>query len=198
MCAAIGYSLLTQVGGDSALAYIVVGNIIMSTGFGLIFVPTSDIVVGAAPVERAGAASAISETGSEFGGALGIAILGSLGTAVYRSVMGNSIPAGVPAETAEIARDTLGGAVAVANELPAAVGSALLNASHIAFAQGLQLTALIATAIMVVTALLAVTLLRHVPTGNGHGEEAEQEADNLIPVGAQLEPALVPIVCEEA
>src|SRR5690606_15760379 len=82
--AAIGYGLLTQVSGDFALAAIVIGNIVMSTGFGLTFVLTADIVVSAAPVERAGAASAISETGSEFGGAMGIAILGSLGTAVYR------------------------------------------------------------------------------------------------------------------
>jgi DHA2 family multidrug resistance protein-like MFS transporter len=196
--AAIGYGLLTQVSGDFALAAIVIGNIVMSTGFGLTFVLTADIVVSAAPVERAGAASAISETGSEFGGAMGIAILGSLGTAVYRNMMTVSIPAGVPADAAEAARDTLGGAVAVAAELPANVGNALLNASHAAFAQGLQLTAIIAAAVMVVSAILAVTMLRHVPAGNAHGEEPQAESDNLIASGPQLEPALVPITCDEA
>src|SRR2546422_9462314 len=74
----------------------------------------SDLIVGSAPVEKAGAASAISETSSELGGALGIAILGSIGIAVYRSAMGQSVPVGLTPEAAEAARATLGGAVAVA------------------------------------------------------------------------------------
>ncbi len=44
------------------------------------------MIVTSAPAERAGAASAISETGTELGGAVGIAIIGSIGTAVYRSL----------------------------------------------------------------------------------------------------------------
>src|SRR2546422_775736 len=58
----------------------------------------SDLIVGSAPVERAGAASAISETSSELGGALGIAVLGSIGVAVYRDMMATGIPIGVPPE----------------------------------------------------------------------------------------------------
>jgi DHA2 family multidrug resistance protein-like MFS transporter len=199
--AAVGYGLLTQVGGDSALAFLVVGNMVMSTGFGLIFVLTSDVVVGAAPVERAGAASAIAETGSEFGGALGIAILGSLGTAVYRNVMSASIPAGIPAEAAEVAKDTLGGAVAIAHELPAQLGTALLDASYSAFAQGLHLSAIIATVLMVGTAILAVTMLRDIRPSGDHGSEhnEEQLVESNSPMGgnAYLEPALVPIACDE-
>ena len=71
-----------------------------------------------APPERAGAASGISETSSELGGALGIAILGTIGTAVYREQMADALPAECPPEAAETARDTLGGAVAVAERLP--------------------------------------------------------------------------------
>ena len=82
------------------------------------FTLTTDLIVGSAPPERAGAASAISETSAEFGGALGIAVLGSIGTAVYRGAMADAMPAGVPPEAAEAARDTLGGAVAAAEQLP--------------------------------------------------------------------------------
>ena len=78
------------------------------------FALTTELIVGSAPPERAGAASGISETGAELGGALGISILGSIGVAIYRGDMADGLPAGVPAEAADVARDTLGGAVGVA------------------------------------------------------------------------------------
>ena len=98
------------------------------------FTLATDLVVGSAPPERAGSASAISETASEFGGALGIAILGSIGTAVYRGEMADSLPAGIPPATAEAARETLGGAVAQSFEMVAAVCASLLVALAIAAA----------------------------------------------------------------
>ena len=194
LLAAAGYGLLTQVGGDSALAVIVTGNMVMSAGFGLIFVLTSDLIVGSAPPERAGAASAISETGSEFGGAVGIAILGSLGTAVYRGSMASAIPAGVPLEAAEIAQETLGGAVAVASQLPDQIGTALLHAAHEAFAQGLQLTAITSTVLMVGAALLAVFLLRQVRPGSEYEAQPELVPEALV---TGSETVLVPVTVPE-
>ncbi len=122
-----------------------------------------------APPERAGAAAAISETGSEFGGALGIAILGSIGTALYRSVMADAAPTGVPYDAIEVARDTLGGALAVAERLPDRLGAELLATAREAFAQSLELTAAISAAIVLVTAIAAAVLLRKV------GASAEPE-----------------------
>ena len=78
-----GFGLLTRVDGGSALAVLVSGSLLVSLGLAPVFTLATDVIVGAAPPERAGAASAISETGSELGGALGIALLGSLATAVY-------------------------------------------------------------------------------------------------------------------
>ena len=72
------------------------------------------IVVGAAARQRAGAASAISETTQELGTALGIAILGSVATAIYRGQITDAVPAGVPDYAAESVRDTLGGATEAA------------------------------------------------------------------------------------
>ena len=99
-------------------------SVIFSLGLAPVFTLATDLIVGARPPERAGAASAISETSAELGGALGIAILGSIGTAVYRGAMLRAVPAGVPAELAEAARDTLGGAVAAAASSPRVPGSA--------------------------------------------------------------------------
>jgi MFS transporter, DHA2 family, multidrug resistance protein len=131
----------------------------------------TDLMVGAAPPERAGAASAISETSSELGGALGIAVLGSVGTAIYRSQVADTIPAAVPSQAAGAARDTLGGAVAVAGRLPEQLGAALLDAARQAFTQGLRLTFAISAAVVVGIAILVAVLLRHV----GAGAEPERQ-----------------------
>ncbi|HYV68111.1 MAG TPA: hypothetical protein VE964_17850, partial [Myxococcales bacterium] len=73
---------------------------------------------------------------SELGGALGIALLGSIGAALYRGAMADAIPPGVAPEAAEAARATLGGALAVAAQLPEQAGAALRAAAREAFTQG--------------------------------------------------------------
>ena len=75
---AIGFALLTRIGGNSGVAILLVGSIIYSLGLAPVFTLATDLIVGNAPPERAGSASAISETGAEFGGALGIAVLEAL------------------------------------------------------------------------------------------------------------------------
>ena len=175
--AAIGFVALTQVDPASNLAVLVAGFVVFSLGLAPVFTLTTDVVLGAAPAERAGAASALSETGAEFGGALGIAVLGSIGTAVYRGRMEDRVLAGVPPEAAEPARDTLGGAVAVADRLPDPLGAALLDTAREAFVQGFHLTAWIGAVLMAGTAVLAAVLLRRVPPGSGSDEPAAAEPE---------------------
>ena len=127
---AFGFALLTQVSADSGLAVLVTASTIFSLGMAPLFTLTNDLILGAAPPERAGAASAISETGAELGGALSIAILGTLGTAVYRTRVAGDVPAAVPPEQQETAQDTLGCAVAVAQELPSDVAAELLEVAR--------------------------------------------------------------------
>jgi DHA2 family multidrug resistance protein-like MFS transporter len=79
-----GFVGLAQVDGTSGLPIVVASTVVFSLGLSPVFTLANDIIIGAAPPERAGAASAISETCSELGGASGIAILGSIGTAIYR------------------------------------------------------------------------------------------------------------------
>jgi DHA2 family multidrug resistance protein-like MFS transporter len=130
----------------------------------------TDMIVGAAPPERAGSAAALSETGSEFGGALGIAVLGSVGTAIYRSRMAADLPGGVEPELAETARDTLGGAVGVAEGMAGDLAGPLIEAARDAFVQGLQTTAAISVVVALVAAAAAVMMLRHIEVGADHGE----------------------------
>jgi DHA2 family multidrug resistance protein-like MFS transporter len=134
---------------------------------------TADLVVGTAPPERAGAASAISETGAELGGALGIAVLGSLGTAVYRSQVVAALPSGISPEAARAVQETLAGAVTVAGQLPDQLGAALLNTAQGAFILGLQLTAVIGAVVMIGLAVLTATLLRRVRTPSELEDQSE-------------------------
>src|SRR6266850_1032258 len=164
--AAVGFGVLTQMDVASGVAVLVIGFVLYSLGLAPVFTLATDLIVGTAPPERAGAAAAISETGSELGGALGIAILGSIGTAVYRSAIVDAIPDGVPPEAAEAARATLGAAVAVAGRLPGQAGAELLAAARGAFAQSLDLTAAICAVVAIGIAVLAAVLLRHVPPAN--------------------------------
>jgi DHA2 family multidrug resistance protein-like MFS transporter len=172
--AAASFALLTQA-ADGALPVVIVSWAVASLSFGVTFTITSDLIVGTAPPERAGSAAAISETGSEFGGALGIALIGSLGMAVYRSRVTAGLPAGIPAEIAQAASDTLGAALAAAEELPGVLGARLVDLSQGAFLDALQVTALIAAVGLAATALLAGVLLR----GVGGGAQPEEEMDAL-------------------
>jgi DHA2 family multidrug resistance protein-like MFS transporter len=169
--AAVGFGLLAQVEPGAGLAVLVTGSVVFSLGSAPMTTLATDLMVGTAPPERAGAASAISETSSEFGGALGIAILGSIGTAVYRGQMTDAIPAAVPSEAATAARDTLGGAVAAAGQLPEQLGATLLDTAREAFTQGLQLSFAISAAVAIGIAVLVAALLRHV----GAGPEPEEQ-----------------------
>jgi DHA2 family multidrug resistance protein-like MFS transporter len=149
---AAGFGLLTAVdNGGSALAMIVAGSVVLSLGVCPVVTLTTDIVLSSAPPERAGAASSISETSSEFGGALGIALLGSVVTAAYRGAMAGAAPE---------ARDTLGGAVALAGQLPVELGTALLDSARAAYVQAFELSAAISAAMSLAVALLAMLLLR--------------------------------------
>ena len=135
----------------------VAGSVLLALGLAPACTLGTDLVVGAAPPERAGAASALSETGAELGGALGIAVLGSIGAAVYRGRMEDaSRPRGSTPAPPRPPRDTLGGAVGAAADLPAR----LLDAATEAFAVGFQAAATVGAVLMAALAVLAALLLK--------------------------------------
>jgi DHA2 family multidrug resistance protein-like MFS transporter len=160
--AAVGFGILAQLDEASGFGVIVTGSVIFALGTSPLFTLTNDLIIGSAPPERAGAAAGISETAAEFGGAVGIAVFGSIGVAIYRSGVSDAIPAGVPIAAAEAAKDTLGGAVQVAGGLPSQVGAALIDAAREAFVTGLRVAAVISAIGAMGIALMVMALLRHV------------------------------------
>jgi len=188
--AALALGMLTQVSGANGLTIVVAASVAISLALSPVFTLTTELIVGSAPPEKAGAASGISETGAELGGALGIAILGSIGTALYRSVVASAIPAGIPGESAKAALDTLGGAVVVAKHLPNPLGLALLDVARQAFVQGLHLAAAISASVAIVTALIALVVLRCVPA------TSQEEGTTSRPQGEAAQVA-IPKLCEK-
>jgi DHA2 family multidrug resistance protein-like MFS transporter len=158
--AANGFGLLTRVDIASGPGMLIGASVIVALGLAPVFTLATDLVIGSAPAERAGAAAAISETSSEFGGALGIAVLGSIGTAVYRGRIIDAVPASLAPDVAEAARSTLAGAVAAAEQLPSSLSIEFLAAARLAFAQSFDLTAILTAAVALVTAALVAIVLR--------------------------------------
>jgi MFS transporter, DHA2 family, multidrug resistance protein len=158
--AAAGFLLFTRVEVVSGLGVLVSASVVVALGLAPVFTLATDQVIGSAPVERAGAAAAISETSSELGGALGIAVLGSLGAALYRTRMANALPTSLGADVLDAATNTLAGAVTVASNLSGEPGAQVLEAARPAFAQSFEVTAVLTAAIALVTAAMVVFVLR--------------------------------------
>jgi DHA2 family multidrug resistance protein-like MFS transporter len=164
--AAAGFFAVTRVAGLGVEA-VIIASTAYSLGLSPVFTLGIDAIVAAAPAERAGAAAALSETGSELGGALGIAVLGSVATAIYRAHLGQShLPdLGLPPAARDAALDTLGAAAAAAAKLgPVGGGVRLLDAAQGAFTHALRVTlTLCAGAAAVMSVFAAVTLRRASP-----------------------------------
>lgn len=163
LLAVSGFVCMMLVNDMATVWWLVAGTIIMGVGIMPMMILGTDLVISSAPAEKTGAASATSETATELGMALGIAVIGSIGTAVYRRQMADSIPASVPLDQAEIAIDTIGGALGVIARLPAGPAADLLLAVQDAFSAALHTNAVIGALIMLATALLTARFLRDLP-----------------------------------
>ncbi|MGH2758658.1 MAG: hypothetical protein ACRDKJ_03735 [Actinomycetota bacterium] len=174
--AAAGFAVFTQIDSSSGFGLIVGASSLFSLGTAPLFTLTNDLIIGSAPPERAGAAAGLSETAAEFGGAVGIAVFGSIGVAVYRSGMADAVPAGVPAGAARVARDTLGGAIEVAGQLCEQAGSALVDVARDAFTQGFHVAAAISAVASLGLAILIALALRD-------AQPAADPDDDAVPEG---------------
>jgi len=162
LVAAAGFAGLTQLRPHSPIVFLLICAAIYAGGIVAVMTVGTELTLGAVPPGRAGAAAAVVETATEFGAALGIAVLGSVGVAAYRSQLAVSAPAGIPPAGLATARDTLGGAVTVAGQLPGRLGTGLLEAARTAFTHGLNNAALGAAIVMVLAGVASVVFFRGV------------------------------------
>ena len=152
LIAALGFGLLTQVGSTRDVALVVTAYAVFSLGLAPVFTLASDLIVSAAPPERAGAAAGISEMSTELGGALGIALLGSILTFFYRGGVAGTLGGELPPQALDAVRDTLGGALAAAAALPEPSSTALVIMARRAFVATFRATALTSAVIALLAA----------------------------------------------
>lgn len=167
----IGYLMLARLENEpSGIALVTAAFTLVYLGLGTIAALGTDLVVGAAPAEKAGSASAISETVQELGLAVGIATLGSLTTAVYRSRMFDRIPDTLAEDVHKAVGDSLAGASSVAQELP----PGLFEEAQAAFTVGFNAAAATSAVCIAILSVLAAVTLRHIVTdgGNADGDDA--------------------------
>ncbi|GGA71806.1 MFS transporter [Pseudoclavibacter endophyticus] len=157
---AAGAALLAFCGTDTSPLVFMSGYALLGVGAGVVTALASDLVVGAAPAARASNASSISETGYELGISLGVAVLGSVVLAIYRS--GLELDALDPAG-ARVASDTIGGAMAAAHELGGVEGALIAVSAAEAFVSGMHVAAVATAIVMMVTAAVVLRLLRERP-----------------------------------
>jgi DHA2 family multidrug resistance protein-like MFS transporter len=143
--AAGGFAFFTQLTATTSFVAYITASAVFALGSAPVFTMTNDLIIGSAPPERAGAAAGISETSAEFNGALGIAVFGSIGVAMYRGMLADASLPGVSVEAIAAAMDTLGGAIATSAELPPQLASRLLDAAREAFMAGIHFCAALST-----------------------------------------------------
>jgi DHA2 family multidrug resistance protein-like MFS transporter len=173
---AVGFAVQTFLNGPFAVVTVAVGWALWALGGSAAATLTTGTVIASARPERAGAVSALAQTGAELGGALGIAILGSLGTAIYRSNVASAMPPELRPDLAATARDTLGGALNVASQVADPVAAATL----VATAQQSLTTAVQATcvlsAVLSLLAALSVAVYYDARNTEARVERCEPEA----------------------
>jgi DHA2 family multidrug resistance protein-like MFS transporter len=152
--AAVGMLLIVFADGPWALWVLVAGMVVVSLGMAPVFAIGTEQIITSAPPERAGAASSVAETASEFSGALGIALFGSAGTLIYRHQLNQAGLTAVPPE----AMATLGGALQAAAKMSPTAAQALEGAAQAAFTDALQVTALVASVLVLLASVMAARM----------------------------------------
>ena len=139
---------------------LLIGSVLAIAGFGLgvAMTPATDAIMGALPKEQAGVGSAVNDTTREIGGAIGVAVLGSVFSAVYSSRM-TEVANLLPAEIGSVVRDSIGGALAVAGQVGGTSGEAIAAAARSAFVDGMATASLIGMGVAIAGALVALVWL---------------------------------------
>lgn len=175
LIAAAGFTAMTRIEMESPLWGLLLIAAVYAVGLVVVMTQGNEMVMTVAPANRAGAVSALLECTTEFGGALGMAILGSIANAVYTRQIADALPADLPHQAAHAATETLAGATVAAAQLPAQAGEAVLTAARHAFTDGMHAAAVTAAALMAAAALLSLALLRraHVTPPAPEGTHSE-------------------------
>lgn len=166
-----GYLLFSQLGAGAGLVLVIASFVLTYPGVAPSMALTTDLVVGSVPPEKAGATSGLATTANDLGISLGVAVIGSIGVATYRTQIEDTLPSDLSPQAAAAASNSVDGALASAAALPGALGETLAAAAREAFTGGLNTAAIVSAAIAAVAAIVSATRLRHIPpTGQAQAD----------------------------
>ncbi len=167
----VGLLMLTQIGPATPVAFSLLAVVITNIGVGPFVMLSTEVIQGAVPPSKAGSAGAVSQTSGEGGVALGLAVLGGIGVAIYSSKV--VIPNGLPAGAADATKQSITGAASAASKLPAAQAHALFSNAQEAFTSALNIVAIVVAILAAGLAVVAATMLKDAKRP-GEGTQAEQ------------------------
>ncbi len=165
-----GFGMILLFRHDLTVTAVVVSFIVLEVGVGMSQTISNDTIVASVPPAKAGAASAVSETAYEVGAVVGTATLGTIFTAFYRTNV--EVPQGIPPREAADAAESIAGATAVAQHLPASLAERLLDSARTAFDSGIAPTAAIAGLLTLIAAAVVAMSFREVSGTEGRSASA--------------------------
>jgi EmrB/QacA subfamily drug resistance transporter len=193
----LGMAVFSQVGTSSPLWFLYLSILPLAMGMALTMTPLTTLIMSSVPLGKAGVGSAMNDTTRELGGALGVAVLGSLVTSRFTSSLG-PVVAGLPEQARERAESGLAGALGIAERLGGAQGEAIAEAAREAFVSGIGLAASVAAVVVLVAAAASAKLLPSshlapalgLPTSGSRADADRSAAGEVVDEGA-MEPAPV-------
>ncbi|MFW6690965.1 MFS transporter [Streptomyces sp. MAR4 CNX-425] len=156
---AAGLLVLAAVVDGSGIGGFLAATALLGAGVAFAATPATEAIVAALPPDKQGVASALNDLTRELGGVLGIAVLGSVFNSAYRAEVGRTAE-GLPEGTSDTARDSLAGALRVADGIGGARGAELAGAAREAFNSGMSSALVVGLAVVVLGGAVAVVLLR--------------------------------------
>lgn len=185
---AVAMGGIAMLGTDTAYWQVIITLMVMASGMALTMTPMTTQLMMAVPLNRAGMGSATNDTTRELGGALGVAVLGSLLAGRYGSGMADAV-ADLPTQVRGVAEGSLGGVRGLIAQGALPADTPLLDRAKESFVDGLSLAALVAAAVV---ALAAVAVKRFLPSDR-HNPYATAPSGQTGPTGPTepTEPAVV-------
>jgi EmrB/QacA subfamily drug resistance transporter len=178
---AVGFGLMATSTAATGFGFLLVASIVIAAGMGLAMAPATESIMGALPPAQAGVGSAVNDTTRSLGGALGVAIMGSVAASVFASRIHPALTH-LPATVAAQAKASVGAAVTVGQHAPGSTGHNLVDAARQAFITGADHAMLIAVAAALLGSLVAARFL----PARAAGEEPVTEVVELPAVEAAV------------
>ena len=176
---AAGMTLMSTVTTESSYLLIAGSLILLGIGMGITVAPATGSIMSAVPLNKAGVGSAVNDTTREVGGALGIAVLGSIANSAYRSEIDGEVLAQLPPAAAEAAGESIGAATQIASSLPDEIGNALQNAAGDAFTNAFSQSLLAAGGVALLIGIVVLFTGRRADASSGQTDVMEPEFETL-------------------